>query len=424
MTHRLFPLLISLLLLWVCTPDVALADAYSDGLAAYQAKQFSRAAQQFNAALRENPKNADAMFYLGMAHARNQNYDQARQAFEMVIQTVPPTHELASKARNNISYITKQQITLASNSAKAAQVLTTSLSRTSKDNYLTHVIPSGKVIHFSAAKMPLKVYIGDGLKVPGWHVGMKQHLIYAMRQWQTASRGKVSFVQTYNAANADIIVGWQRNFSDNILGVSPFQMVGDTIVRSDINLAVYYPGSNEKIPDDELKTIAIHELGHAIGIRGHSPYPDDIMYYSKTRHSATLSQRDINTIGMLYKLDADVKSNTSMSTAQTKQYYDFYEKGVKAQTGNRPTDAMAYYRAAMKLNRDMPEAKFNLGALLINEGNKLWRAGNMADAKRSFTEAVQLYSEIMRTPQPPKYTKENLEIAKNNLSLLNKSASR
>lgn len=401
-------------------PIAALADSYSDGVSAYKAKNYAKSVQMLQKSLRENPRNPDAVFYMGMAYTHMTNYEEARQAFETVIQMVPTSNPLAAKARNNITWITKQQITMASNSGKASQVMKTALSSNSKDNYLTHAIPGGKIVHFASGKMPLKVYIADGTAVQGWNTGMKQAVVHAMRAWQNGTRGKISFAQTYNESNADIIVKWQRNFSDNILGVSPFQMVNDTIVRSDINLAVYYPDSNRAIPMEDLKAIAVHEMGHAIGIKGHSPFQDDIMYYSKTRHLATLSQRDINTIGMLYKLDADVQNNTSMSTAMTKKYYEIYEQGLKAQTGGRAADAIGLYRQAMQINRNLPEAKFNLGALLINEGNKMIRQNNLPGAKKNFEEAAKLYNEILvQVPSPPPSTRENLEIAKTNLSLVN-----
>lgn len=401
-------------------PLSVFADYYTDGVSAYNAKSYSRATRLFQSALSQGQPNPNAMFYLGMSLTHQSHYDDARKAFEYVIQMVPPNHELAAKARNNISYLTKQQITQASNSGRATQIMTASLSRNSKDNYLTHVIPGGKVVHFATNRMPLKVYIASGLGVPGWNAQMKQAMVQAMRSWQNANPGKLSFSQTYNENNADIIVRWQKNFSDNILGVSPFQSVGDTIVRSDINLAVYYPDSNVPIPYGELVTIATHEMGHAIGLKGHSPFPGDIMYFS-TNHDADqgLSQRDINTIGMLYKLDADVQNNTGMSTALTKKYYQLYELGLKAQTGNRPADAIAYYRQALRLNRAMPEAKFNLGALLINEGNKMVRANDLRNAQRNFAEATQLYTEVTQSAKIPPGAEENLQIAKSNLAIIN-----
>lgn len=418
MLKRVLPYWLSGVLALIGLTPAGFADAYSDGVAAYNAKNYGRSAQLLRSALSEGrDTQPNAMFYLGMAYTHLNRYEDARKAFEYVVQMVPANHPLASKARNNITYLTSQQITLASNSAKAQQIMTASLSRTSKDNYLTHVIPDGKVVHFAANKMPLRVYVANGVGVQGWNANMKQAVTQAMRAWQSASQGKISFAQTYNENNADIVVRWQKNFSDNILGVSPYQAVGDTIIRSDINLAVYYPDSSEPIPFGELVSIATHEMGHAIGLKGHSPYPGDIMFFSLNRDANQgLSQRDMNTIGMLYKLDADVQNNTGMSTAMTKKYYELFQYGVKAQTGNRPAEAIAYYRQALQLNRNMPEAKFNLGALLINEGNKMFRDNNLNGAKRNFAEAVQLYTEVMQASKVPDGADENLQIARNNLS--------
>ncbi len=406
-------------------PLAAVADNYQDGVSAYKAKNYNRAAQLLQGSITNQGKaNPDALFYLGLTYAQMKRYEEARKAFEYVIQLVPANHELAAKSRNNISYLTSQQIALASNSGKANQVIQTALSRTSKDNYLTHVITNGKIVHFSTQKMPLKVYINNGFNIGGWNTGMKQAVSIAMRRWQSASRGKVSFVQTTNANQADITVRWQKNFSDNILGVSPFQSVGDTIIRSDITLAVYYPSSDKPIPYSELVTIATHEMGHAIGLKGHSPYPQDIMFYS-TSHSGdqALSQRDINTIGMLYKLNADVQNSTSSSTAQTKKYYELYQLGVQAQKQNHITEAMAYYRQALQMNRELVEAKFNLGALLINEGNRMVRSKQLQTARKNFEEASQLYTEVSRHSNAPNGTQENLQIAKSNLSLVTKALS-
>lgn len=399
-------------------PWVALADSYSQGVEAYRSRNYGRAVQYLESAVKQDPKDPNRMFYLGMAYTHAGRYDEARQAFELVIQMVPPNHDLAQKARNNITVITKDQISTASNSGKAAQIMKASLSRNAKDNYLTHVIPGGKVVHFAPERMPLKVYIGSGHAVQGWNAGMKNVVAKAMSAWQSATHGKIRFVQTYNQNEADIVVGWQRNFNDNILGVSPWQSMGNTLVRSDIQLATYYPDSNQPISLRDLEAIAIHEMGHAIGIKGHSPYPDDIMYYSKTARNWGLSQRDVNTISMLYNIEADIKNNAGMSTASTKRYYELYELGYKAQTGNQATQAIQYYRQAMQINRTMPEAKFNLGALLINEGNKMARAKNYHGAKANFQEAVQLFTEISRSGNAPPGTGDNLAIARQNLDLV------
>lgn len=49
-----------------------------------------------------------------------------------------------------------------------------------------------------------------------------------------------------------------------------------------------------------LEAAARHELGHAIGIWGHSPQPTDALYFSQVRHPAPISLRDINTLKRIY----------------------------------------------------------------------------------------------------------------------------
>lgn len=49
----------------------------------------------------------------------------------------------------------------------------------------------------------------------------------------------------------------------------------------------------------QFKLLVLHEIGHALGIFGHSNNPNDIMYTLKGAPS--LSPRDINTVNILYK---------------------------------------------------------------------------------------------------------------------------
>ncbi len=46
---------------------------------------------------------------------------------------------------------------------------------------------------------------------------------------------------------------------------------------------------------------ARHELGHALGLWGHSPLETDIMYFSQVRNPPQISVRDINTLKRIYE---------------------------------------------------------------------------------------------------------------------------
>lgn len=58
---------------------------------------------------------------------------------------------------------------------------------------------------------------------------------------------------------------------------------------------------NPNQTDDYLLANITHELGHGLGIWGHSPEKTDIMYFSHTREIPQISVRDINTLKLIYQ---------------------------------------------------------------------------------------------------------------------------
>lgn len=443
------------------------ADDYALGVHYYKSGYYSQSAFYLQKAIQEKSQDPYVFFYFGLVEARLKHYDEAQQAFEQVTHLVNSQDDIAACARNNISFITRAQVDSQNKNQAAKSVL--SVATRQEDNYLSSAIANGNVVHWDIQKMPLKVYIQDGSRVNGWQPEMKALVVHAMQVWQNASLNKIRMIVTSHPEDADITVNWKESFPHAKVGENPFESYGDMIVRSDITIATYSTILNGKndaqnaspasrpLSLPEMQKVIIHELGHALGIHGHSPYPDDIMYYvvnpaQKLPADNPLTFRDKKTLLLLYKITPDIKNNAQLTVAASKTYsklvslgiqclqtgdnakaIDFYQKALKIKSGdaglyfglayayqkmeNIPY-AIFYYRKSIYLDDNRFDSKYNLAGILTNNAINLSKNKDYHLAKNYFQESIDLYDSVLKSPTAPKDTQQNLMIAKRNLLLI------
>jgi Tfp pilus assembly protein PilF len=175
-------------------------------------------------------------------------------------------------------------------------------------DYLESAEKSGSY-RWAASKLPLRVFIEDGKGVSGAKASYQNFVSDAFDQWAAASGDRIAWTRVFDKAQADIVCGW----SDDLQFIGQSEDAGQTDIASQlgpdgtriiqhVRLAVLTITADGKaLPEQEVKRTCLHEVGHALGLKEHSPNGGDVMFFSDAPSTTpALSQRDQATIARLY----------------------------------------------------------------------------------------------------------------------------
>lgn len=176
-------------------------------------------------------------------------------------------------------------------------------------------VTSMSTVKWIQKKMPLKVYLQSeetAKKVPGYRSEFRSLILRAFADWIQATNGNASVRFVDTAKGADMQVKWLdepggAKSEDWIEAghATPSFEDDQGLTNADIVLRTRY--ASLPATTEAMYGICLHEVGHALGLVGHSPYPGDIMYFLMT-NNGQLSERDKTTLCRLYRSDVRVMS--------------------------------------------------------------------------------------------------------------------
>ena len=141
----------------------------------------------------------------------------------------------------------------------------------------------------------------------------------AIDLWQQALGGVVSFRRVGGNEHADLRirllgeVGPAPEEGVQVLGTTPMReacridgssMFADRLkVEFEVpEIRIYVADEHGLLPPDQVQRNVLHEIGHALGMRGHSPIPADLMFeVARDRRVDRLSREDVNSFRALYR---------------------------------------------------------------------------------------------------------------------------
>lgn len=181
--------------------------------------------------------------------------------------------------------------------------------RSVERHYLRHMVFAGRgdtfLLHWGRRAMPLRVFLlapPEGL-FPDPE-GIERTVRQAVLAWSDAAGpGLPAFEFVDSAGEADIPILWAETPS------------GDWAIAFcsyDLNLAQLRFGVSHVLVTgrwgkggladlESIHKVVLHEMGHALGLGGHSPDPRDILFRSIDSEASGLSAADRETLRRLYE---------------------------------------------------------------------------------------------------------------------------
>ena len=145
---------------------------------------------------------------------------------------------------------------------------------------------------------PLRVYY-EPTTVSGFTPALGRAARDAFARWSRVGGIPIDFVVVRTPEQAEVIVRWIDRFSVPRAGQADLVWRSDGVLQRGTLTLATLDGVGRQLTVDEVFTVALHEIGHLVGL-GHSDEPRDVMYPTTSVHD--LTTRDRRTAMLLYSL--------------------------------------------------------------------------------------------------------------------------
>jgi predicted Zn-dependent protease len=270
------------------------------GLAYQNSGNIPRALDEFKTALTLNPHMPEATLNLAGCYQSMGANAEAIQWYT----TYLSSKQVAESQRKQISDI----IAALQNAGQKAY------SDPRGEDYLANITADG-TYRWDKEKMPIRVYIQNaeiqnGKAVGGYKKSFRVALLAAFDDWCQASGNRIKYLLVPDKEHADIFCTWTsdplevtENGTLSERGAAKIIVKGSQIERATLKILTRPILEEGVLSEDEMKKACLHEVGHVLGLQGHSTNNHDVMFF--TVDTATvwpvLSRRDRITMLRLYQ---------------------------------------------------------------------------------------------------------------------------
>lgn len=269
---------------------------FNQGKKLYNSGQYDSSIKLFERSLQANPKNPTTRYYYALALSKSTPTYSNQKSLYLLANS--QTKDMAQNYAQSQIFILKERL----------------LSGL-EDNYIYGAVLNKDILRWNTESFPLKVYI-DTLSSPGrMYVDSIKR---ALDQWSKTTNF-LSFTEVDDPAQSDIEIKFSDYAGPDCTSADCRYVLATTANRTDEYnrlskmIITFYKNNplGEENTSTQIYNTALHEIGHALGVSGHSDNPNDVMYgnNNQVKEFAVLgdsinyiSKRDLNTMALLYRL--------------------------------------------------------------------------------------------------------------------------
>lgn len=403
--------------------SVELGKQFIDALKLFDTSNYDEASKRVDALLAREPGVAGFHYLRGaIMEKRNRTADASEEARKAI--KIDPTYPLPYTLLGNCcllmgkleeskqAFLTYLKLAPSEPNCKQVRDIIKEIEKemkTAKElypsppgTYLGRITSNG-VVHWASEKMPVKVYIAPGEGVPGYKPEYLAVLNKCFAEWEAAANGTVKFQFVKESVGSHIEVIW-TNDSTRLVNPSEgghtlFQASTKGIEHAETILLTQIPGS--RVNENSMHIVGLHEIGHALGINGHSDNSDDIMFLGFQLDNATdrnLSERDAKTLVALYGMPStgfkrggdskDLQKMVRSSNPINKAMMMNNEAGSLLEKGQQSA-AIAKFKEALALAPDLDLVSDNLRIALTSYASNLVKNDRLEDAAPVLKELIE-----------------------------------
>lgn len=304
-----------------------------------------------------------------------------------------PNDVLAEKARDLVKHLQSEA------DEQDAVEKSIASAKDAGNDYFPFTTASGTV-KWPQNKIPVKIYIASGSRVPGYKSQYQGIMNDAFKSWEGASQDRIKFDFVNKPESANIECVWTNDYlqvsSPAEGGEAQVSWSSNGIEHVKVVILTSDPTPDSPLTDNQIQAVCLHEIGHSLGLIGHSPKPSDIMFCSmpSADNKIALSPRDTSTIRHLYASDVQIALKPRVQHYDPNDKNSVNNEGVELMSTHAYTQAIEKFETALKLDPNFDLAKENLSRAYNSYAIDLAQKGKEQEAETWMQKAMRLKDSI------------------------------